>query len=45
MQPGDVVETYADISKLFNLTGFKPKTDIKDGLKEFFNWYKRYFYK
>ena len=33
MQKGDVKETYADNNLLFALTGFKPKIDIKEGIK------------
>lgn len=43
MQEGDVYKTFADTSKLEKLTGFKPKTDLKDGLKEFVDWYKDYY--
>jgi UDP-glucuronate 4-epimerase len=43
MQPGDVYETYADIDDLMNDTGFKPKTDIKEGLKNFIKWYREYY--
>jgi len=40
MQNGDVPATYADISKLENKIGFKPSTSIKEGMKNFINWYK-----
>lgn len=40
MQAGDVPVTYADISAIDNLVGFKPKTSIEDGILEFVNWYK-----
>ena len=43
MQPGDVYETYADVEDLIKDINFKPKTDIKEGLKNFVNWYKAYF--
>jgi UDP-glucuronate 4-epimerase len=43
MQPGDLYETYADISSLQLRTGFRPKTNIKEGLGLFVNWYKMYF--
>ena len=43
MQPGDVKETYADTSKIFKYIGFKPYTDIKDGIKKFTTWYKNYY--
>jgi len=44
MQPGDVPATYADISRLKQLTGFTPKTAVKTGVEAFVNWY-RTFYK
>lgn len=40
LQPGDVPETYADTSRLFELTGFVPATSLKDGLKKFVSWYR-----
>ena len=44
MQPGDVKSTLADTSLLENWINYKPSTKIKDGIKEFVNWYK-FFYK
>jgi len=43
MQPGDMKETYADISKSIDLLGFKPKTNIREGLGRFVDWYKEYY--
>ncbi len=43
MQPGDVYATYADVTDLMNDVGFKPKTNIRDGLKSFVNWYKEFY--
>ena len=43
LQPGDVPETYADTTLLRNLTGFVPKVSIHEGVKEFVNWYKKYY--
>lgn len=40
LQPGDVPKTYADISKARDLLGYEPKTELKSGLKSFYNWYK-----
>ena len=40
MQPGDVVETWADASLLKSLTGFVPQTGVDDGLGRFARWYK-----
>ncbi|MBU2524852.1 SDR family NAD(P)-dependent oxidoreductase [Patescibacteria group bacterium] len=36
---GDVDVTYADITKAQNLLGYKPTTNIADGMKKFFDWY------
>ena len=43
LQPGDVPETYADTTLLRKLTGFVPKVSIHEGIKEFVNWYKKYY--
>lgn len=42
MQQGDVLKTYADISKLHTDTGFLPSTDIENGLKAFVEWFSQY---
>lgn len=42
-QPGDVIETFADIDELVAKTGFKPQTPIEQGMKRFVDWYKDYF--
>lgn len=42
-QPGDVFETYANIDDLVAETGFKPQTQIEQGMKWFVDWYKEYF--
>ena len=42
MQPGDVPVTYADSRALEEDYGFKPKVDIRTGLKKFCEWYKIY---
>ena len=43
MQPGDVYETYADIDDLKKVTGFAPKTSLKEGLHKFIVWYKEFY--
>ncbi|NOT71459.1 MAG: NAD-dependent epimerase [Hyphomicrobium sp.] len=43
-QPGDVPETFADVSALTAAVGFKPSTPIETGIKQFVAWY-RAFYK
>lgn len=45
MQPGDVYQTYADVSALTRDFGFKPSTDIRTGLGRFVKWYKEFYYK
>ena len=42
MQPGDVAESFADITASTRDFGFQPKTSITDGLKHFVDWYKAY---
>ena len=43
MQPGDVKETYADISESEEKLGFKPKISIDEGISKFIKWYKSYY--
>ena len=43
MQLGDVMETSADTQALYDVIGFKPQTSVKDGVKNFVDWY-RHFY-
>jgi UDP-glucuronate 4-epimerase len=43
MQPGDVTATYADVSKLHALTGYKPKVMLAEGLEKFAAWYREYY--
>jgi UDP-glucuronate 4-epimerase len=43
MQPGDVTETFADVSGLMRDTGYKPETSIKDGVRAFVAWYLDYY--
>ncbi|HEY2420451.1 MAG TPA: NAD-dependent epimerase [Neobacillus sp.] len=45
MQPGDVRETYADITSLQKDVGFYPTTTIETGLGYFVDWYKKYHLK
>jgi len=39
-QPGDVPQTYADISKARALLGYDPKTQIEEGLHRFVEWFR-----
>ena len=43
MQAGDVPVTYADVTPLERDFGFKPSTSLREGLREFAKWYKKYY--
>ena len=43
MQPGDVKDTYADVSDLVADVDYKPSTSIEEGVKNFVEWYRDYF--
>ena len=43
MQMGDVPATWADASLLQSLTGYRPKTDFREGIKRFVDWYREYY--
>ena len=42
MEPGDIKETYADISAMKKDFGFKPETTIDQGIPRFVDWYRDY---
>ena len=42
LQPGDVVSTYADISRARAKLGFEPRTPLAVGMPRFVEWYKDY---
>ena len=43
MQAGDVPITYADTTPLEKDFGFKPHTSLRDGLRNFAIWYKKFY--
>ena len=43
MQPGDVLETYADVTDLATDVAFSPSTPIKEGVQRFVDWYRAYY--
>lgn len=45
MQPGDVPITYADTTALERDFGFKPSTSLREGLRKFAEWYKKFYIK
>jgi UDP-glucuronate 4-epimerase len=45
LQAGDVLTTHADTSRLEKYVGFKPRTDVYEGVQDFVIWYKNYYNK
>ncbi|MEO0484554.1 MAG: SDR family NAD(P)-dependent oxidoreductase [Pseudomonadota bacterium] len=43
MQPGDVPATWANADLLQSLTGYKPETNVRDGVAAFVAWYRDYY--
>lgn len=43
LQKGDVPDTWADSSALESITGFRPRTSVKDGVRRFVEWYREYY--
>ncbi len=43
MQPGDVYQTYADVTDLMEDVGFRPNTPIAEGISRFVSWYKEFY--
>jgi len=43
MQPGDVYQTYADTTDLFEATGYKPQMSVKEGVQAFVDWYRDFY--
>jgi UDP-glucuronate 4-epimerase len=43
MEPGDIRETYADISESTRDFGFQPKTTIREGIPRFVAWYREHY--
>jgi UDP-glucuronate 4-epimerase len=43
LQPGDVLETSADIQKSKEMIGFIPKTSLREGIRHFVAWYREYY--
>lgn len=43
MQPGDVPDTYADVTALIKDTGYKPSVSVETGVGNFVNWYRDFY--
>ena len=43
IQPGDVPDTFADVSDLIKNFAYKPSMPIKEGIKNFVQWYREFY--
>jgi UDP-glucuronate 4-epimerase len=43
LQPGDVPDTYADVSELEAAVGYRPATPVSEGVRRFVDWYRDYY--
>jgi len=43
LQPGDVPDTYADVTDLQKAVDYKPQTSVEDGIAAFVKWYREYY--
>ncbi len=43
MQPGDILDTYADVQDLINNFGYKPATTVTEGIQRFAKWFLDYY--
>ena len=43
LQPGDVPDTYADVSAIARDTGYAPTTSVDVGVKKFVAWYREFY--
>ncbi|MCP3055082.1 NAD-dependent epimerase [Aurantimonas marianensis] len=43
LQPGDVPDTFADVSELERTVGYRPATPVREGVHAFVDWYRRYY--
>ncbi|MFS1704436.1 NAD-dependent epimerase [Alteromonas sp. AMM-1] len=43
MQPGDVPDTYADVSRLVADTGYQPSVSVEQGIQAFVSWYREFY--
>lgn len=43
MQPGDVIDTYADVSELIKDFNYQPNTKLQDGIDRYVKWFRDYY--
>jgi UDP-glucuronate 4-epimerase len=44
MQPGDLPDTWADVTALARDVGYRPSTQLEQGVKHFVEWYLAYYH-
>jgi UDP-glucuronate 4-epimerase len=42
MQPGDMIDTFADLTAITRDTGYQPRTSLDEGVPRFVDWFRRY---
>ena len=42
-QPGDILDTWADVDALAHDVGYRPKTPLEEGVRQFVEWYLGYY--
>jgi UDP-glucuronate 4-epimerase len=43
LQPGDLVDTFADVTELERAVGYRPATPVGEGVRAFVDWYRAYY--
>lgn len=43
LQPGDIPDTFADVTMLQNAVNYKPSTSVREGIRNFVTWYRDYY--
>jgi UDP-glucuronate 4-epimerase len=42
MQPGDVADSFADVSEISRAVGYSPRVSYREGVKAFVDWYREF---
>jgi UDP-glucuronate 4-epimerase len=43
LQPGDIPDTFADVTALARAVNYKPSVPVKEGVRRFVDWYLQYY--
>jgi UDP-glucuronate 4-epimerase len=43
LQPGDVPDTFADVTELMTDVGYQPETTVEEGVRRFVDWFRDYY--